>query len=330
MKRFNISYCEHDTSLQKQDIKNPNIRHFNGKIEIFPWKAIYDEREDKFFKSIVIFVFSWDKLTDDIHQISEKVTLSFYKNLNEEPIIDGTSDISIFTDNLLSGMIIIYPLRKLMECPRYVRLNIDDNQPTNLLFIERQTPKKISDVPNSEPTLIVCAAMITNNMSVSPTRLAEYLEYNRLIGVSKVFMPYFDPNIYQDINLGAAIYSVEDHFERIGFLEKIKVARYIHIKKSTFRSVRLVNSHVISYCMIKNALQFDHVIIQDFDEIIGFDHNKYKSLADVLKSTKSWTKIYQFHDSRHCFLPRLLQKRTRIELLSASNYKSALCIQKGS
>ena len=200
MKRFNISYCEHDTSLQKQDIKNPNFRHFNGKIEIFPWKAIYDEREDKFFKSIVIFVFSWDKLTDDIHQISEKVTLSFYKNLNEEPIIDGTSDISIFTDNLLSGMIIIYPLGKLMECPRYVRLNIDDNQPTNLLFIERQTPKKISDVPNSEPTLIVCAAMITNNMSVSPTRLAEYLEYNRLIGVSKVFMPYFDPNIYQDIN----------------------------------------------------------------------------------------------------------------------------------
>ena len=39
--------------------------------------------------------------------------------------------------------------------------------------------------------------------------------------------------------------------------------------------------------MIKNALQFDHVIIQDFDEIIGFDHNKYKSFADVLKSTKS-------------------------------------------
>ena len=127
-------------------------------------------------------------MTDDIHQISEKVTLSFYKYLNEEPIIDGTSDISIFTDNMLSGMIIIYPLRKLMECPRYVRLNIDDNQPTNLLFIERQTPK-ISDASNYEPTLIVCASMITNNMSVSPTRLAEYLEYNRLIGVSKLFMP---------------------------------------------------------------------------------------------------------------------------------------------
>ena len=41
-----------------------------------------------------------------------------------------------------------------------------------------------------------------------------------------------------------------------------------------------------SSCMLKHVFEYDYFIVQDFDEAIGFDHHRYKSLSEAILATQ--------------------------------------------
>ena len=125
-------------------------------------------------------------------------------------------------------------------------------------------------------------------MSVSPTRFIEYLEYNRLIGVSHIYQPHFSPNLYP-INLGKKYEQILDFYENEGLLTRYAVSMTPIVKTvSLYNFARRFKAPFISYCMLKHALQYDYVIVQDFDEVVGFDHNKFSRLSQVINATNSF------------------------------------------
>ena len=157
-----VKYAEFDPELQQQRVEfyqGP----INGTFYLYPWKAICDERDDGLRKSVIIFVLSWFSLKENVREIVDITTCSFYSSAGFA-FDKNSRDFKIFTDNMLSGMLIIYPFDRNLTCPSYISIEIRDTPVTNYVPIERQLRRhEQSDPVDSE--FYICTPVITNNIS---------------------------------------------------------------------------------------------------------------------------------------------------------------------
>ncbi len=128
---------------------------------------------------------------------------------------------------------------------------------------------------------------------VEPTRLVEFFEYNRIIGVSHVVMDKYDRNMHQTA-VSDDLEKIFQFYESEGFLSRHLVSTVINgSREISYVNARFTRSYQRTYCMLKNALKYDYIITQDLDEVVGYDTGKFRSLAEV------FAKIEQSHATKN-------------------------------
>ena len=281
----------HDPNLQLQEIdltefiSKPPI----AKAKLLFWRAICDERNDDLPKAVVVYILQNDPnfaLRKNGETIYELVSCRAFVSPGFEidDLFHNTS--VVFTKNLNDGMIVMCPFSRNVSCPKFISVQIGSNPITNFLKVELQDNEdslQKSGISN-QSRFTICAAAITNKVStVLPARLAEYFEYNKLIGVNKIYMPQFNKSIYPTNGFTDQVEKLLKYYERANFLVRYSVsaAQTAQSERMYTNAERARLMH-LSYCVIKIALKTDYVIVQDFDEIIGFDTDKFNTLSDAV------------------------------------------------
>ncbi|XP_063729446.1 uncharacterized protein LOC134857038 isoform X3 [Symsagittifera roscoffensis] len=237
---------------------------------VFMWRALCDEREIKEKKAVMVFALFGNgrNLADSKNQIDGEVRC----------LIDGQSsreftETFIFHEFKRSLLGVFCLFDRNIECPRKVSIVFGNAAVSNELKVERQYPTS-----EKKDHITLCSPAISTNMdSLRPSRLAEYIEYQRLIGVDKMMIGEISR---ENFALNEDTKRVLDFYKNIGFLETFSVQ--LTEKYTGYDSVSRLQRSQFTYCMVKNALVSKYIIIQDLDEIVGVNFSRYQNLQQAL------------------------------------------------
>ena len=289
--KFQINISNFDTNLQIQNVYLPElIRNSTKNSTVFQfWRSICDERNYGYPKSVITYVFIRDNkfsIKKNIDKFYYRVSCRAYDS-NTQEFVEFFDNSVVFTHYLNEGMIVICPFRRNLTCPNFVTLTIASNKPTHFISVEKQEKEEFFEQKSSK--IIICAPAITNKIStVLPSRLAEYFEYNKLIGVKQIYMPSLNTSLYPLEGFNTEVEKLLQFYEKQNFLVRFTASTFKTKKPvDMFSHIRFVKPMHLSYCMVRVALKSDYVIVQDFDEVIGFNTNSFKTLGDVIQKLRS-------------------------------------------
>ncbi len=274
--KLGVVFSEHDSTLQHQIMKTSNKT-----FDLFPWVAFCDERNGGLPKAIVILVLTKQNVYPFISEITQLISCS-PDHSRKHPDFSFSR---VFQHEFLQmgGFFLICPFERSVECPERISLRVDGVKTTNSLVVERQYPRD-SFYTKSRSTFTSCLPPATRkNSSVSARRVIETLEYLKLSGVDHVYVSVFEPDIYQQ-QINPDLDDVIKHYEQELYLTTYKLS--MTRNEVTFRNYRDIQSFCNTYCVLKNALRYDYIIVHDWDEVMAFDFNKFRSLSEVILNDK--------------------------------------------
>ena len=267
-----IIYSDHDKNLQKQEIEIGK-----GKTgSLYLWRAICDERNIGSTKVILIFAYSKNVSLEILAPTDFKCQINgrFW----------GQIDVSIVHRNVF-----MCSFEKIFECPRKVSLSFRKQTVTNELIVERQYQEKSL---SKNMSITLCSPAITKMMDISsPRRLIEYVEYQRFAGIKRMILGELDGKV-NNFTLAEDSKSVLRYYKGIGFLDTFEIS--VTNGKSSLYNLSRSSAKVMqfTYCMIKYALISDYIIVQDLDEIVGFNTTRYRNLPEAISAAED--KNYRF------------------------------------
>ena len=245
-----------------------------------------DERDHGLPKSVITYILSKDNnfpIRKHINRFAFRISCRAYDQSAKELQNFFESSV-VHTHYLNEGIIVICPFSRKLACPKYLSLQIASNEVTHLMPVEMQDLLPTNSSSTNQSRFIICAPAITNKIStVLPARLVEYFEYNKLIGVNQVYMPMLNSSVYPVDGYDENVEKLLQHYEKQKFLVRFAAPAFVPKKSSDmFSHVRYVKPMHLSYCLVKVAMKTDYVIVQDFDEVIGFNTSRFKSLSDAI------------------------------------------------
>lgn len=251
--------------------------------EFMFWKALCDTRRQPI--QIIIFILSKGKTLNKPDKLFFSL-LRCYPGTIMSNFEMEEYESYIFQHPWFRGAFMICYTNLTQTCPTNIQIVFNNRQ--NLVWsgtVEKQYKRELISEKKNFALLL---PPFTNNISsISATRLVEYFEYCKLIGIEKIYLPYFKKE------KGLTVYNtkVEDtlkYYTNTGLIENylvdvpnlgdVKDIYGIYIDYDTF---------FFSYCLIKNALVFEYFIVQDIDEVVGFDHSKFDNLSQAIQGLRS-------------------------------------------
>ncbi len=252
---------------------------------LYPWKAVCDERDDLFPKAIVILLFADRKLPhEESHGIAQMLSCKSDQRYSHRRLkFENIRVFEPYYDEFF-GLFVICTFANYDECPERVVLQQKWSEVSEYdLVVERQA-KRSTKFERSSTFLLCAQPLVSNIPTLSPKRIIESIEYSRLIGVSKIWLPVLNEHLHFS-NLSGAQTKVLKAYEEIGILEMFRVPLILS-KDNLYLSADAARVHYITYCMLKNALKYDYITAYDWDEAIGFDHAKFRDLSHVVGVTR--------------------------------------------
>ena len=171
--------------------------------------------------------------------------------------------------------------------PTHVSLKVKSRPITNYLEVERQYPRTTPEnIQGTNASIVACWAAITTHVStVTPSRLVEFVEANKLLGIT----PF--------TNCSCELWQISKQRnyrrtrKRLGLLPERDTASIYNSSTRDFLRgfagvFRYMQQMCITYCLLKNALKFDYIAVHDWDETVGFDMNKHSSLRAAIMATR--------------------------------------------
>ena len=148
--------------------------------------------------------------------------------------------------------------------------------------------------------------------------MVEYFEYQKIAGISRIVLAELDENKY-NFTLKPDSKKVLEYYKDLGFLESYQVSFPDNVTNLYKQSDRSKPAHY-SYCMIKYALISDYVIVQDMDEVVGFNSSRYKNIPEAISAVED--KSFRYSSffltdqpaARRCKQARDIKKSSRFEL----------------
>ena len=162
-------------TIKKMQIEKFFLNNGTKKDYVFMWRALCDEREINEKKAVMVFALFGNgrNLAESKNQIDGEVRC----------LIDGQSSRELTETFILhefkrSLLEVFCLFDQKIECPRKISIVFGNALVSNELKKERQYPTS-----EKKDHITLCSPAISSNMdSLRPSRLAEYIEYQRLIG----------------------------------------------------------------------------------------------------------------------------------------------------
>ena len=148
------------------------------------------------------------------------------------------------------------------------------------------------------------------------SRLVEYFEYQKIAGISRIVLAELDEKVY-NFTLARDSKKVLDYYKELGFLESYDTSFPDNFTNPYKQGARTKPAQY-SYCMIKYGLISDYVIVQDMDEIVGFNSHIYKNIPEAILAREDKNKSFFLTDqpmARRCKYAIDIPKASRFELL---------------
>lgn len=132
-------------------------------------------------------------------------------------------------------------------------------------------PVQVPARPTKRDDFAICVPVAYR--SIDPYRLIEWLELQRLLGVSRVGVAH--------IGLNKNSLAVLEHYRREGFLDLRRTDRLTLKPDGDHR--RLHSTPTINDCVLRNMHQFNWILVLDFDEfILPRRHGTLRELVQYL------------------------------------------------
>ncbi len=192
----------------------------------------------------------------------------------------------------MHGMFVMCPFSRNVECPKHVSLKLKGMPITNYLEVERQYPRTTPEnTRDTNASIAVCLPAITNHVStVSTSRLVEFIEANKLLGVTHLHTAHVNSAKYPNNEISEEQEEVLRFYEREGYLTKTDTASIYDSTTKIARGFAGVFRYMMTmcwtHCLIKNALKYDYIAVHDWDELVGVDLNRFSSVQDAILATR--------------------------------------------
>ena len=267
--------------FQANNLQRQQVQLSEGLFPVYPWKAICDERNENFPKAVILLVLTEEPLV----RLRSNFSRQILKCVDPSGrLVFKYSRTFIPAGRQSRGLQLICPFQRHSPCPDSISLWTGNSIPiTNELKVERQAEGQT----NEAPSVVVCVPPISTSIAtVTPRRIIEFIEYNKLIGIAKVVIDYYDPKLYETA-VTEELERVFEYYENEGFLERHYAPIAVKLNGSlTYEVARFARSYQRTYCMLKHALNYDFIIAQDLDEVIAFDFNKFQTIKDAIWEAK--------------------------------------------
>ena len=285
-----------DPELQCQNIDHTGERRF-----MF-WKSICDERFVESVKEYIVEFLVYYQGPVPIGY-SRNQTLELAKTWrcfveNEKYYHETTVDFVGNIGNKHSPFVLACHIPKEMGCPSTAWIRFGNITLTNKVNVERQLPsKKNPKKTKDDVTVTLCASPIVSKagtMYDSPIRIAEWLAYNKFIGVNNIFIPIPDmenPNMH--ININPSILRLINSYKKSGLVDTFQFP--LHLQglymvpqiDPLYQTINMLKGLLYTYCYLRHALVSTHFMVHDMDEIISFPMKKHKNIQNLISTIKA-------------------------------------------
>jgi len=240
---------------------------------------------------------------------------------------------TIKTDQESHALIVFCPFSRSLQCPRYVSLGIRNETITNLIEVQRQIQPERRNTKLKRPTFVLCLSpLLEDHPTYHPARVIELIEYQKIIGVDKVVVPYLNKKHYA-ISPPRKTEKVIRYYAQKGYVDQFKVKMGPAAEKlSAYWRLDTWKNIMNSICYLKYSLVYDYVIVHDYDEIVGVNTSQYKDLKSAVtaisKDSRRNDSFYSFHLRNTVFSEQCsinsINKRYNLTFESKNDLKFAI------
>ena len=209
------------------------------------------------------------------------------------------------------------------ECPNTVSTQFGNHSISNAVKVERQIEPNKSIESKGKSDIILCLPALTGDFDgFKPHRLTEYFEYQKLAGVKLIVMGELNATQY-NFTIADSSMKVLQYYKDIAFLKTYGVSIPEFSTSELHHIVARSKPNHYTYCMIKYARVSDYIIVQDLDEVVGFNTNFYQNLPEVIsaatdkKFAYSSFALYDQPVARRCNYTNILKNASDFTLMRA-------------